>query len=78
MLRDDDPLLLLVIVVVFALLPPNPRHVLVPVQVPHTVAAVLLNALTFSPHFITRLIIMIITNDSDHDSDDKPRDPLAQ
>ena len=78
MLRDDDPLLLLVIIVIFALLPSGGCALFVRVQVPDTVAAVLLDALALSPHFITRLMIMIIINDSDHDSDDKPRDPLAQ
>ena len=78
MLRDDDSLLLLVIIVIFALLPSGGCALFVRVQVPDTVAAVLLDALALSPHFITRLMIMIIINDSDHDSDDKPRDPLAQ
>ena len=69
MLRDDDSLLVLVIIVFLALLPPGCGTVLVRVQIPHAVAAVLLDALALSSHFITRLVIMIISNDTDDDGD---------
>ena len=69
MLRDDDSLLLLVIIVIFALLPSGGCALLVRVQVPDTVAAVLLYALALSPHFITRLVTIIIINDEDDDDD---------
>ena len=67
MLRDDDPLLVLVIIVFLALLPPGSCTVLVCVQITHAVAAVLLDALALSSHFITRLVTMIILNDTDDD-----------
>ena len=66
-LRDDDPLLVLVIIIFLAFLPAGCGTVLVCVQIPHAVAAVLLDALALSSYFITRLVTMIILNDTDDD-----------